>query len=171
MKLLTLVIFVPIAWAWMELVPGDRVEDCSEPGKHANIADFSGSEIVMESDTDFFLNGTFKFLKPLHSPWKVNVIGERWYRDQWVPGAEKKLSDACGEMHNKAYPTYPFFEGQKGCPLEPGVSSNFCSVHHFLTSLKPGPMDLEHGEVSSRWILLLSTTLCWKMENECHWLF
>lgn len=105
----------------MELVPGDRVDECSEPGKAAYMMDYSDVRIIMESDTDFFLNGTLKFLKAIHSPWKVNAIGERWYRDQWVPGVEKKIADSCGEIHKKINPSYPLLKDKKGCPLESGV--------------------------------------------------
>jgi hypothetical protein len=125
MNLFALIFVAPVAWAWMEMVPGDRIEDCSAPGKAANMMNYSGLEIIMESDTDFFLDGTLTFLKPIHSPWKLNFIGERWYRDKWVPGIERKTEDACPEIHNKINPTYKLLKDQKDCPLEAGVSVKF----------------------------------------------
>jgi hypothetical protein len=125
MNFLAFIIIMPVAWAWMEMVPGDKFEDCSAPGKAANMMNYSALEIIMESDTEFFLNGDVTFLKSIHSPWKFHVIGERWHRNQWVSGVENKMEDACPEIHNKIVPTYELFKDQKGCPLEAGVRVKF----------------------------------------------
>lgn len=102
-------------------MPGNEVVDCS-PGGTSEFMDSSDLEIIMESDDDFFVNGTIKFLKPIHAPWKAKGVGERWIRDHWVPGAEKKVKDLCDIMHDEVDPAYPFFKDQKDCPLEAGVS-------------------------------------------------
>lgn len=125
MQLIFIFAFVRVASSYMEFVPGEKVVDCSEPGLAAHMMDYSDVEIIMESDTEFFVNGTLKFLKPIRSPWKLNAIGERWERNAWVPGVEKKVEDACDHLRNPALPNYPFVKDQKPCPLAAGVSVAF----------------------------------------------
>lgn len=104
------------------MVPDEKIETCSHPESAANITNFSDIEIIMERDTEFFFNGSLKFLRPLVVPWKMKVIAERWHRDQWVLGFEKKVSEACGTLRDPKSPVYELVKNQKECPLEPGVS-------------------------------------------------
>lgn len=106
-------------------MPDEKIVDCTPDGKN-ELMDFSGLEIAMESDDDFYFNGTVKFLRPIDPPWKVKAVGERFIRDQWVPGVEKKISDYCDFMKKDVNPMKPILKDQKDCPLKAGVSWILC---------------------------------------------
>jgi hypothetical protein len=113
----------PVVWSFMEVVPGEKIELCSKFSVDDQM-DISEMKIIMESDNDFFLNGTLIFLRPIRSPWKLVVIGERFERGAWVPGVEKKIANYCNNMRSSLQPGYPFVKDQKPCPLEAGVSNH-----------------------------------------------
>lgn len=106
----------------MEVVPYEKIERCPVKGDRIELADYSKFELVVESDYDFFINGTIKFLKEIKRPLKTFVVSERWHRDQWVTGIELKLDDICEAFENPSHMAHQFLKDQKNCPLSPGVS-------------------------------------------------
>jgi hypothetical protein len=106
----------------MEVLPHEEIEVCNEHGEPSRILDLTALQLVVESDDDYYLNGTVKFLVPIRSPWEIYAFGERFYRDAWTHGAEKKMSDFCAEMKDPKSPSRSFLKDKKKCPFEAGVS-------------------------------------------------
>lgn len=118
---LILVIFQTV-WSFMETIPSEHFEYCSEEHRLNSIADGSDFKIITESDDDFFMNGTMKFLKKMTGHVRSRVFAERWHRDTWVLSVESKHDDGCAALEDITLPIYQFFEHQKKCPFQAGVS-------------------------------------------------
>lgn len=104
----------------------ETFERAVAPEDAAEWFDFSNMEVIMESDTSMFLNGTWKILKNLTSPWKCRMYAEEFKRGLWIPAIiEKKYPDFCESMHNKNEISYPLFKNLEGCPLPAGVCSSY----------------------------------------------
>lgn len=107
-------------------LPDDKIENCSEPGESAGYYDITGVEIIIETDTDIYLNGTVIFLKEVTGPWKTRVYTEQYVRNEWVPAViEKKIPDFCQNIHSPSEPWYNHLKDQIGCPIPVGVVSTF----------------------------------------------
>lgn len=122
MKVFVTLLVLPVIWCYMEFVPYEKIERCSGPGKRIEVLDFSKFHIIVESDEDFYLNGSLKFLKEVKAPQRTKLAGERWIRDKWIPGVEKKAEDCCEALKNKLHPSYQILGEQKYCPMSAGVS-------------------------------------------------
>lgn len=121
-KLLNLFICFTSILGKIAFLPDDRIEDCTEPGERAGYYDLSEVELIMETDTDIYLNGTFKFLHEVTAPWKARVYTEQFVRDQWVPSViEKKIPDFCQSLHSPTEPWYNHLKHVQGCPIPAGV--------------------------------------------------
>jgi len=101
-------------------------EDCVAKNKAANIFDFSELELIPENDTHTFINGKWKFNKPLRAPWKGSLTFERYERGQWhVQAVNQKYNDICDVLKRPMEPLYDVFKHVGGCPMEIGVSHYF----------------------------------------------
>jgi hypothetical protein len=119
---LTLLVFSGEAFARIALFFDEKIEDCTG-GDNAGYYDLSQLEIIVETDTEIFLNGTAKFLHEITSPWKTNVDLEEYVRSEWVPSVvQRKFEDFCEEMHKPTEPWYNNLKDQIGCPIPGGVS-------------------------------------------------
>jgi hypothetical protein len=135
----------------MEVLPHEEIENCNERGQASKVLDLSNIAVIIEGDNDFFINGTVKFVVPISSPWEIYAYGEKFYRDSWVHGAEKKMQDFCADMHDKSSPAYKFLKDQKKCPFKAGVSKVFAMPLKFQKfKLQLGPMDLRNVQDSDR---------------------
>lgn len=118
----------------MEVLPHDNIENCNESGEPSKALDMTGLEVIIESDNDFYLNGTVRFLIAITAPWEIYAYGERFYRNSWVHGAEKKMRDFCAEMEDKSSPAQSFLKDKQKCPFRPGVSEHSKLSRSVLTS-------------------------------------
>jgi hypothetical protein len=100
-------------------------EICVEPEDRAGVFDFSDIEIFAESDTDMFVNGTWKFLKTVKSPWKWIIFTEKFERNQWnVEAFNRVIPDFCQVIQNQNEPWHFVTKNfkHKNCPFPAGVS-------------------------------------------------
>jgi hypothetical protein len=119
------------------MLPDDKIEKCVEAKYDAESFDISGIEIVVESDTDIFLNGSMKNLKTVGSPMKVRIYFEKYTRSQWtIANMDRRIRDFCAVLHSPAEVWYEFFKDVWDCPFSAGVSESFCQTklkHLFST--------------------------------------
>lgn len=117
-------LFICSIRAKIAFLPDDKIEDCSKPGEAAGYYDISGVEVIIETDTDIYLNGSVEFLKEVTGPWKTRVYSEQYVRSKWVPAIiEKKIPDLCQSIHSPNEPWYNHLKDQPGCPIPVGVKS------------------------------------------------
>lgn len=115
--------FLLRAFGKMEFTVDEKIENCPEAQNEAKIYDLSNFEIVAESDTETFLNGTIVFLHAVEAPWKMHIYSEMFHRGQWsVYAVDKKFTDFCSVMHNPNEIWYPYMKDLKGCDIKVGVS-------------------------------------------------
>ena len=107
----------------MEIIIDERIENCTKPGDEGGAFDISNIELIAETDTEVFANGTLRFIKNLGAPWYVNAFTEKFHRGQWnLFALDKKIPDFCAVMHSSTEMWYKYFKDFKGCPLNFGVS-------------------------------------------------
>lgn len=106
----------------MEIILDEKLEDCSDPEDAAGLFDLSDFEMIAETDTSIFLNGTIRFRKDVQAPWKVFGYGETYDRATWSKRAERTIPDFCQVMHTPTEQWFPYFKDQPGCPYKAGVS-------------------------------------------------
>lgn len=107
-----------------EVIPvfDEVIQDCTTPDTKAGFFDFSGLEIIAENDTHAYLNGSWKFLKEVSSPWVYVIYTERFERGQWNLFAfNKRVPDFCKVIHSPTEPWYMIYKNVPGCPLKAGV--------------------------------------------------
>lgn len=82
--------------------------------------------MVPVNDTHTFVDGKWKILQDLKSPWKGRLTMEKYTQGQWlVQGFDRKYDDICSSLKNPAEPVYDVFKSVPGCPSEAGVSQGF----------------------------------------------
>ena len=125
LQIIILSIFLPnFTTGRMKVMIDERVENCTTPGVQSGLFDFSSFELIAESDTEIYANGSIKYLKELKSPLKVHVYTEKFDRGKWnVMAYDKHQSDFCRVMHDLKEPSYKFFKDCPKCPIKPGVST------------------------------------------------
>ena len=102
------------------------IEDCSEGSENARVIDFSNFKLVPVNDTHTYTNGSWKFLRPLQSPWHGSLKTEKYIRGEWLMQAlSRQYADICESFHNPLEPFYDFTKDMDGCPAEKGVGLNF----------------------------------------------
>lgn len=105
-------------------------EMCAEPDMRASKLDYSGLEIIAESDDEVYLNGNITVLKEIKSPWKALFFLERFHRGKWnMEMIKKSVPDFCATIQSKKEAWYFItskFE-HKNCPFPAGVS-RFSSI-------------------------------------------
>jgi hypothetical protein len=106
-------------------------EMCTKEGEDAGKFDFSQLEILAESDTSVYLNGSWKFAKEVKSPWTAIIFAEKYIKSEWVvERLSKKIPDFCEVIQGPNEPWYyvtQHFE-HKECPFPAGVSLSWCFV-------------------------------------------
>jgi len=79
--------------------------------------------LIPENDTHTFINGKWKFNKPVTPPWHGALITERYERGQWqIQAFNRNYTDICPTLHSPTEPTYEIFKHVPGCPMDAGVS-------------------------------------------------
>lgn len=122
-RYLILAIFFSIAFGKMEIVIDEKLEKCVDAKDDAGVSDLSEFEIIAESDTKVFLNGSIKFLKNVEAPWMIHMFAEKLHRGQWnVYAIDKTVPDFCSVMHSPKEVWYPYVKDFGGCPIAAGVS-------------------------------------------------
>lgn len=93
--------------------------------------DFSELELIPENDTHTFINGKWKMVNDLNSPWKGSLKMEKLIRGEWLVQAfNREYQDICPTLHNPAEPYYSVFKDVPGCPSKAGVGNflrRFCA--------------------------------------------
>lgn len=94
------------------------------PGIINDLYDISELEIIAINDTLNVLNGTFKVLSEMRSPFEYRITTQRLTRGQWVSGEiNRVVSDFCVAMQNRLDAVYTISKHFKNrCPFKPGVS-------------------------------------------------
>lgn len=106
----------------MEIIIDEKIDNCTKPYEIAEVWDFSNFELIAESDTEVYANGSVKFLKDVDGRWAANIFAEKFYRGQWnIYAFDKKVPDFCASKHNPAELWYKYFKDTKPCPLKAGV--------------------------------------------------
>lgn len=122
LKFTILIWFVIAVTGKIMVLPDDKIEPYVKPEDAAGVFDISKLEIVIESDTDIFLNGTWKFLKEVKK-WKGQNIAEQFDRGAWSKrGIDRKWDDFCPQIHNPTELWYNMFKKVKECPFPAGVN-------------------------------------------------
>lgn len=100
-------------------------EICVTPEENAGKFDYSELEIIAETDTKVYMNGSWKFLKEVKSPWTSVVFTEKYERGKWnVEMFYKRIPNFCESIQKETEPWYHItkhFE-PKSCPFPAGVS-------------------------------------------------
>lgn len=93
------------------------------PGVANDIFDVSKVEVIAVNDSLTYLNGTFKILSNIKSPFKVSLTTQRFNRGQWVKGElNRDILDFCFVMRNRLDIVYPLTKHIKSrCPVKAGV--------------------------------------------------
>lgn len=111
------------AGASIKVLVDDVIENCSTTETEAGFYSLDNLEIVIESDTDIFINGTIDFFKNVQTPWKARFYSEKYDRDQWLPAMlDTKVADFCTRIHNPKDFWYNQLKHVKGCPIKAGVN-------------------------------------------------
>lgn len=124
-QLLIFVAFISFSSSKVQILPEEGVEKCSENVENeAGYFSVDNLEVLVESDTDIFLNGSVKIMKELKSPWLSEYYAEQFYRDQWVRSPiQRKFDDLCQVFHSPTEMWYPILKDVPGCPFAEGVSN------------------------------------------------
>lgn len=101
----------------------EKFENCAKPEEEANVYSVRDLEIVFESDTEIFMNGTVRFLKDIESPWMERHFLEQFDRGQWHVGImNTPLKDWCPRISNPLEPWHKQIQHVQPCPISAGVS-------------------------------------------------
>ena len=106
----------------MELIVDENYEICTKSGIERAL-DFSGFELIAQTDTTIFGNGTVKFLKNATNPFNVRTYAEKFERGKWTPRVfERKISDACELINDPNDPIFKYFIYCPPCPFQAEAS-------------------------------------------------
>lgn len=111
-----------VVFAKMEIMVDESLQNCTKPGTGGAL-DFSEFELIAESDTVLYMNGSVKFLKTAALPFKNYVYAEKFERGQWTLQAfERKYPDFCNVKNDPKEVAYSYFRVCPKCPFEAGES-------------------------------------------------
>lgn len=100
----------------------DDLKDCTNEEERAGYFDLKELNIYVADDLKSYLNGTWKFLKDVNSPWHWLTIVEEFKRGAWVPWIiRRNIPDWCAVMHSSSEVWYGIYKDQPGCPIKAGV--------------------------------------------------
>jgi hypothetical protein len=102
----------------------EKFENCATAEEDAEALDRSNIEIIAESDTEVYINGSLKFLRQVGQLLPFRMYAEKLQRDgQWlVESFNIKRPDFCDALHNPTEVWYAKSKKYK-CPLKAGVRS------------------------------------------------
>lgn len=119
---LILVVGVAFSNGKVAVFVDETIEKITKPEDDAGYFDCTNLEIIIASDTEVFLNGSYRFLKEFKGPWKLRLYAEQFHRGQWVPNAfDRTIRDFCSSVHNPTEVWYGKMKNLQGCPMNAGV--------------------------------------------------
>jgi len=99
-----------------------ELESCTKINK-SSVNDITELELIPENDTMTFINGSWKFTKPVVGPWPMHIFAEHYVQGQWLVQAyDRHYKDFCGSIKNPVEPWYYATKNLQGCPISAGVS-------------------------------------------------
>ncbi|KAG5681612.1 hypothetical protein PVAND_011028 [Polypedilum vanderplanki] len=108
--------------SYMKAVVNSDLFKCDGYDIDGGAIDFSNFEYIPFNDTHTFVNGTWKFLIEVKSPWKFRAYTERKYGSIWSMTAfDRTYKDFCAILNNPLEPVYPFTKDQPKCPIPAGT--------------------------------------------------
>lgn len=103
-------------------INSDEAIDCTKPEESAHVYDFSQLEIVHESDTEAYFNGSIRFLKDINSPWQERHYTEKFERGQWnLAVINTHFQDFCPRINSPTEVWHHQLGNVQGCPIKAGV--------------------------------------------------
>lgn len=118
-----MIYFTKLSSAKILILPEELIEKCPE-NEDNNAAHFGvdSLEIVVESDTEIFLNGSVKILREVKTPWVAEYFAEQYVRDQWVRSPiQRKFDDLCLFIHSPTELWFRITQSVPNCPFKAGV--------------------------------------------------
>lgn len=116
-------ILCDFAMGKMQVMIDETFENCTESGAASGAFDFSKFELIAETDTAIYANGSIKFAREIKSPLKLRLFTEKFDRGQWnIMVYDKTLPNFCQSMHDPKEIMYKFFKHCPPCPYAAGVS-------------------------------------------------
>lgn len=163
------------AHSLMEIIIDEKIVNCTKPGVKAGALDFSEFELIAESDTTIFANGSVKFLRSAVLPFKNHVYTEKYERGKWIPQLfDKKFADFCAVKENPKEPSYTYFTHCPKCPFKAGVRSydfgrkkDFTYLNKYISGFVCFQYDGNNCANGKNY----SSKFRWKISNECHFAF
>jgi hypothetical protein len=100
----------------------EEIFNCNKKGE-AGFFDLSGLELFVDDSYKTYVNGTWKFLKDVKSPWNWHIYAEEFERGEWnIRAVNRNISDMCPTLHSPLEPWYKLYKDQPGCPIKVGVT-------------------------------------------------
>jgi hypothetical protein len=119
-----LTIYLHVSDALYRFVVSGSFENCSPQDQDAKAFDVSNFEMIAESDTDVYMNGSVKFMRDVGSNTGVHIFYEKLIRGQWnIEVFNANRSSFCASLQNPMEGWYIKTKKLKGCPLKAGVRS------------------------------------------------
>lgn len=106
-------------------IPYEDFEICVPPEERAPNFDYSEMEIIVESDTEAYLNGSWNIVEETKSPWNMTIYSEKYERGVWnVQAFQRRIPDFCRVIQSPFEPWYHISSKfvPKNCPFPKGVS-------------------------------------------------
>lgn len=145
----------------------ETFENCASPEEDARALDFSNFEIVAETDTNVYTNGTVKVLIDFGKKLPFRVYAEKLQRDgKWmIDSLDIKRSDFCASLYDPAEFWYWKTKGFR-C-LKPGVwEIRSASIYSLL---KPFTGNLDFQEFSFGTSFFATSIVRRKMASNAHY--
>lgn len=126
------VVYFYCAVGRIAILPDEGIENCAKPEERADYFDLDKLEVIVESDYDVFLNGTFRFNKEIKS-WNAHFYTEEFYRNEWTRRlVDRKVADFCKVIHSPTELWYNQMKKQPGCPIKAGVNFYRLLIEHLI---------------------------------------
>ena len=121
--LLVFITLTKLVSAVVLILPDEGIENCPEFADiDAGYFGIENLEIIVESDTEVFLNGSVIIMKELRAPWNVEYYAEELRQNKWTRSPiQKKFNDFCGSFHNPTDIWYMLLKDFPGCDFKAGV--------------------------------------------------
>jgi hypothetical protein len=128
MKIQILTVFYLIQFSSSKILvfPEEKIEKCPEfIHEGEGLFNFDELEIITESDTEIFINGSMTFMKDFKAPWKSEFYAEQLVRNSWIQTAiRRKYDDFCTVIHSPVEVWYTKFRDVQGCNYKKGVKTS-----------------------------------------------
>jgi hypothetical protein len=111
------------------VIISETFENCSPQKRDAKALDFSNFEVIAETDTDVYMNGSVKFRRSVGSKTGLHIFYEKFIRSQWnVEVFNANRSSFCASIQNPTEGWYMKTKKLKGYPLKAEVRQHSESV-------------------------------------------